>query len=77
MVFDFPKGDEDLLEEQSVKESEKIVFKVSILKYTGSTRWIESTIREIKELLDQDTVPPLNEECDYCIYTVDVSNVVL
>ena len=52
------------------------VFKVSILKYTGSTRWIESTIKEIKELLDKDTVPPLDEDCDYCVYTVDVSNVV-
>ena len=64
-------------DKSKAKFDEKVVFKVTILKYTGSTRWIESTIKEIKELLDQDTVPPLNEECDYCIYTVDVSNVVL
>ena len=64
-------------DKSKTKFDEKVVFKVSILNYTGSTRWIESTIREIKELLDQDTVPPLNEECDYCTYTVDVSNVVL
>ena len=35
---------------------EKIQFKVSILKYTGSTEWIEPTIFEIKDTLDNDTL---------------------
>ena len=50
---------------------EKIQFKVSILKYTGSTEWIEPTIFEIKDTLDNDTLPNSNEDCSYCIYTED------
>ena len=54
---------------------EKIQFKVSILKYTGSTEWIEPTIFEIKNTLDSDTLPNSNEDCSYCIYTEDRKSV--
>ncbi len=54
----------------------KVHFKVSILEYVGNTDWIEGTITEIKELLDQDTVPDLTEDCKHCIYIKDTQDVV-
>jgi hypothetical protein len=54
---------------------EKINFKVSILKYTGSTEWIQPTIFEIKETLDSKTLPSSSKECNYCVYTEDRKSV--
>ena len=50
-------------------------FKVSLLKYTGSTDWIEPVIQEIKDLLDGDKIPKENGDCDYCTYLGDISSV--
>ena len=50
-------------------------FKVSLLKYTGSTDWIEPVIQEIKDLLDGNKVPKVNGDCDYCTYLGDISSV--
>lgn len=68
--FVYCNGDKSL-----PKFEEKIQFKVSILKYTGSTDWIEPTIVEIKNTLDSDVLPLSNEDCSYCIYTEDRKNV--
>ena len=68
--FVYCNGDKSL-----PKFEEKIQFKVSILKYTGSTNWIEPTIVEIKNTLDSDVIPLSNEDCSYCIYTEDRKNV--
>ena len=59
------------------KESfgEQMEFKVSLLKYTGSTDWIEPVIQEIKDLLDGDKIPKENGDCDYCTYLGDISSV--
>ena len=68
--FVYCNGDKSL-----PKFEEKIQFKVSILKYTGSTDWIEPTIVEIKNTLDSDVLPLSNEDCSYCVYTEDRKNV--
>ena len=54
----------------------KVHFKISVLEYKGNESWIEETIFQIKELLDQDKVPDYSEDCDYCTYVVDVDTVV-
>ena len=54
----------------------KVHFKISVLEYKGNESWIEETIFQIKELLDQDNVPDYSEDCDYCTYVVDVDTVV-
>ena len=54
----------------------KIHFKISVLEYKGNESWIEETIFQIKELLDQDNVPDYSEDCDYCTYVVDIDTVV-
>jgi CRISPR/Cas system-associated exonuclease Cas4 (RecB family) len=52
-----------------------VEFKVSVLKYSGSTDWIEEALKEIKELLDGDIVPGINLECAYCSYNESVDEV--
>ena len=47
-----------------------------MLEYKGNENWIEETIFQIKELLDQDNVPDYSEDCDYCTYVVDIGTVV-
>lgn len=57
------------------KFNEKVEFKVSILKYTGSTDWVEPTIFEIKNTLDSTNLPDSSKECNFCIYIEDVNQV--
>ena len=61
----------------SLKESfsNKVEFKVSVLKYTGRTDWIEKALKDIKKLLDGDVVPGINLECAYCSYNESVDEV--
>ena len=50
-------------------------FKTYVLEYKGSTEWVEPKILEIKKVLDQGTIPGLNEECDTCSYVESVNKV--
>ena len=50
-------------------------FETNILHYSGSTEWVEPKILEIKELLDNETVPDSNESCDTCSYVTSVNSV--
>jgi len=43
-------------------------FDVTLLPYTGSTDWIEPTLREIRSTLEQEALPAPGPECDYCLY---------
>ena len=51
----------------------KMEFDVYLLDYKGSTNWIESTLKDIKALLEQDKIPSINEECETCSYVDTVS----
>tara|TARA_Y100000389_G_C17366100_1_gene466399 strand:+ start:122 stop:859 length:738 start_codon:yes stop_codon:yes gene_type:complete len=53
----------------------KVHFKVSVLEYKGEESWIESTIGEIKKLLDQHNIPDFTENCKYCTYTQDIISI--
>jgi len=57
------------------KFDQKVEFKVSILKYTGATDWVEPTIFEIKNTLDSTNLPDSSKECNFCIYIEDVNQV--
>lgn len=54
----------------------KVHFDVSVLEYKGDGSWIEDTIKQIKKLLDQDSIPDYSESCSYCTYIQDVDSVV-
>ena len=53
----------------------KLEFEVKIIPYTGDTSWIEKTLGEIKECLEGNTIPPMEGNCDYCIYLKEIQNI--
>ncbi len=56
----------------SKKFNDVMKFKTYVLEYKGSTEWVEAKILEIKKVLDQGSIPSLNEECDTCSYVESV-----
>ena len=48
--------------------NEVLEFKMSLIPYTGSDRWVEPTLLSLHHLLNQDEIPKHNENCDYCQY---------
>ena len=73
----FPVADDSVfLYSNGIKTSKKfndvLKFKTYILEYKGSTEWVEPKILEIKKVLDQMSVPDLNDDCDTCSYVESV-----
>ena len=54
--------------------SNELKFDTLVLKYTGSTDWVEPKILEIKKLLDQDTIPDSSDNCETCSYVTSVNS---
>lgn len=46
----------------------KLEFDVNVIPYTGDTSWIEPKLKEIKKILDSETLPDADPDCDYCRY---------
>lgn len=46
----------------------RLEFKITLIPYLGNDGWIEKTILDIKKCLDSDVIPPVNEDCDYCLF---------
>ena len=46
----------------------KLEFDVKVIPYTGSAKWVEGTLIDIKACLDSESIPPVGKSCDYCIY---------
>ena len=49
---------------------EKLDFEISLLDYTGDDSWIEKTLSDLIDLLNQKIVPKYTENCDYCKYQI-------
>ncbi len=49
-------------------------FEVYILDYKGTTEWIEPVLKEIKEVLDSEEIPLVNEDCETCSYVSSSGN---
>lgn len=47
---------------------EKLDFKISLLDYKGNDHWIEKTLENLVDLLNQDQVPSYSAECKHCDY---------
>lgn len=41
-------------------------FQVTLIPYRGSRDWIEPTLKEIKSLLMNETIPQEGSNCEYC-----------
>lgn len=46
----------------------RLEFKITLIPYVGKASWIEKTLQDIKICLDSDSLPPGNEDCDYCLF---------
>ena len=53
---------------QKDRFDEKLEFKISLLDYTGNTNWIERTLENLVNLLNQEEIPGYTEDCRYCEY---------
>ena len=57
------------------KFSNKITFKVSVLEYVGNDEWVEDTIIKIKQTLDSDVIPNVNNDCKMCSFITSYEEV--
>jgi CRISPR/Cas system-associated exonuclease Cas4 (RecB family) len=55
----------------------KLEFDITIIPYTGSDKWIDKTLEEIKETLMSEKLPPKGEECNYCQYRETAGKILL
>ncbi len=46
----------------------KLIFDVTLIPYKGDDSWVEGTLLDIKQCLDDERVPSAHEDCDYCRY---------
>lgn len=44
----------------------KLEFDVHLLPYVGDDSWVEPALLEIKKVLEGETVPPSNKDCEFC-----------
>lgn len=46
----------------------KLEFDIKLIPYTGNPDWVDGTIKEIWNCLNDDTIPQPNPDCEYCNY---------
>ncbi len=46
----------------------KLIFDVTLIEYEGSDTWLEPTLKQIKQVLDDPRVPLPSKSCDFCAY---------
>ena len=50
----------------------KLEFDITLIPYKGSDEWIENTILEIYDCLNDKKIPEANADCDYCNYVASI-----
>ena len=50
---------------------DQLIFKVSLLPYTGDDSWVEGAIGDAWETLCQDELPASANDCEFCAYRAD------
>ncbi len=46
----------------------KLEFDIKLIPYTGSDKWIEKEVANLKKLLNSEKIPDYTSTCDYCKY---------
>ena len=52
---------------------QKIEFNVKVIPYEGSTDWINNTLEDIRNCLIEESIPEMDQECDYCLYRKELA----
>ena len=50
-------------------------FNVKLIKYTGNDNWVESTLSEVHSILNQEIVPSINQDCQFCSYQEKIKSI--
>lgn len=53
----------------------KLEFDVTVIPYTGSDKWINKTIKDIYNCLQEKKIPKSGGDCDYCSYIDSVNKI--
>jgi len=53
----------------------RLEFKVKVIPYEGSDKWVSSTIKEIHKTLNRSDIPDSDSDCEYCRYVGEVGSV--
>jgi hypothetical protein len=53
----------------------KLEFRISLLPHEGNADWIEKTVLEAKQVLDQERAPERDPDCPHCSYAAKESGV--
>jgi hypothetical protein len=46
----------------------KLEFELTILTHHGEDSWVSPTLMDMKAILESDTIPEANPDCEYCEY---------
>ena len=57
-------------------ENKKIDFELLIFERKLDLTWVEPTLDKIFKSLNNKTVPPINNNCKYCRYQINIQNVI-
>lgn len=55
----------------------KLEFDIKIIPYTGSDKWIDKTLEDIKETLMSEKLPIKGKECNFCLYRETAGKILL
>ncbi len=55
----------------------KLEFEVKIIPYLGKDDWVETTISQAHQCLNNNQIPEPGKDCDYCAYNQEVSKSLL
>ena len=50
-------------------------FRMTVIPYEGSDKWIEKTLGKIRACIDSDSLPEASEYCDLCRFVREVEGV--
>ena len=56
---------------------DRIEFRTKVIPYKGDDSWVEPTLYKIKDCLESDEMPKNDENCDYCRYARDRTELTL
>ncbi len=53
--------------------NDRLEFRTKLIPYTGDSEWVEQTLKEMKDCLEQDDIPPVGTAamggpCNFCEY---------
>ena len=57
-----------MVKKQMIKFENKIDFKTTLIPYRVNTSWIEDKLTEMKSILNSDTIPEIEKNCEKCAY---------